>query len=257
MTHNEPLTPPTRPQPPPPPPGSPSAAQSPQPTPPRSGPAPSGPQPAPPGPRPAPPGPRPAPYPGAPAGRAAVDSQAVASRQGCGCSRGCLTVLLTLALLLVGGVVAALTFGRGYVARRLPTWEAQQPLLGPALDLTGLRAKLQPRSEVDVYAQKRARQGGVDDRALLPADLALYARPAHEAYNIGATQVTAYQRVSATRDEAHAHVLDGMAAHGWELLQELETPEGLQLAWRKGERTCQIALVAVDGQVELWLRAVP
>lgn len=201
--------------------------------------------------------PQPPTHPGAPAYNPAIDGQAAANRKGCGCARGCLIVLLALVLLVVGGGVAALTVGRSYVARQLPAWEAQQPLLGPALDLTGLRGKLASQPDADLSEQKKARQGGANDKALLPPDLVLYAHPSLEAYNISATQVTAYQRATRTLDEAYAHLVDGMAAQGWELVSEMETAEGLQLGWRKGERTCQVELVAVDGQTELWLRATP
>lgn len=190
-----------------------------------------------------------------PAPPATGTASAPARRCGGGCLKGCAITAGVLGGLLVLLVLFVLIFGRSILGRSLPALEARYPLLGPALDLTGLRARLTPK--VDVQKLQRGRQKGENERGLVPADIVLYANPTLETYSVSRSQVTGYQRVQAPLDEVRAYLLAGMAAQGWELLAERTTERGAQLQWAKTGRNCQVDLVTVQNGTEIWLRSNP
>lgn len=175
-----------------------------------------------------------------------------AKRSGCGCPAGCLIAVAVVAVLVVGGAGAGYLWGRPYIARQLPAWEAQVPLLGPALDITGLRARLVP--PVDTERLQRGRQEGENNPHGLPADLTVYPNPVAETYNVSPTQVTAYQRVAEPLETVRAHLAEGMTRDGWTLAQEREIQDGVQLGWVKEGRACQMELGAYGRYTEVWLR---
>ena len=175
-------------------------------------------------------------------------------RSGCtGCARGCGIALLVLLVALVLAGVAAWTFGRPWLAAQLPALEARQPLLTPLLDYTGLRARLVPAPTGEEPSRERV--PGENDRGRLPADILVYDAPIAEAYSIGAAQVTAFQRVHATPEEAAAFFREGMALRGWELVLEREIEDGRHLGWTRDGRTCQVEIVASERHTEIWLRS--
>ncbi|MHB1318763.1 MAG: hypothetical protein ACYCYF_09120 [Anaerolineae bacterium] len=178
---------------------------------------------------------------------------------GGGCLKGCGIALLALLAVLVLTLVWAAIWGRPFLAARLPEWEAQQPLLTPLLDYSGMRARLVPQADVQELQQGRIE--GENDRSLVPADIPLYEHALAEAYSVSASQVTGYQKVSASPDEARAWLLDGMGIQGWALVEERAAvgggavDEGVQLFWTKGERTCQMDILPSGGGAEIWLRS--
>ena len=178
---------------------------------------------------------------------------AVQKRSGSGCLKGCAITLGVVVGLVVLFVLFVVIFGRTIIGRNLPVLEARYPLLGPVLDLTGMRAKLTPK--VNTEKLQRGRLKGANDRALVPADIGLYDSPALETYSASSSQVTGYQRVSISLDEVHAHMLSEMAAQGWELLSDRTTDLGMQLMWKKGQRNCQMDLVEREDNTEIWLRS--
>ncbi|MHB1293798.1 MAG: hypothetical protein ACYC4R_02265 [Anaerolineae bacterium] len=193
-------------------------------------------------------------YPYPPQQQPPYQTPAPAQKSGCaGCLRGCLISVLAVVAFLLIGAGTAYAFGRPYIAKHLPAWEAEQPLLGLALDYTGLRKHLAP--QVDVQAAQSGRQEGEGDRALLPEDLALVPNPVAETFNISMSQVTAFQRISATPETVQAYLLDGMAQQGWELLLERQTDAGVQYSWAKAPRNCQVEIIRREGYTEVWLRS--
>lgn len=172
---------------------------------------------------------------------------------GGGCVRGCLIALAAVAVLVVGGVAVAALFGRQFVARQLPVWEARQPLLTVALDVTGLRERFTVPD--DTERQRQGRKAGVSAKERLPEDLAIYPSPVAETFNVGAFEVTAFQRVAEPLETVRAHLEEAMAAQGWTLGLERQTPLGVLLGWTKDERTCQVELMERDGYAEVWLRS--
>ena len=84
-------------------------------------------------------------------------SQPPSARAGCGCLKGCAIALAVLFVLALAGGLGAWAFGRPWLARRLPAWEASQPLLTPLLDYSGLRARLLPAPDAEaVWEGRRA-----------------------------------------------------------------------------------------------------
>jgi hypothetical protein len=224
---------------------------------------PSGPPPSTPDPNAAPeagPAPQPASAPTPAQARVAAARQAArrsappreARRSGCGCPAGCLIALGVVVALVLGGAAAGYVWGRPYIARQLPAWEARFPLLGPALDLTGLRARLVPPTDTEHL--QRTRQEGENDRSLLPADVAVYPTAVAEAYSVSLDQVTAYQRVAEPVEVVREHLATSMAASGWALSAERETEVGTLLGWTKEQRTCQVELIPDGRYTEVWLR---
>ena len=178
---------------------------------------------------------------------------ATENHSGSGCLKGCAIpagVVVGLVALLV---LIALIFGRTIIGRNLPALEARYPLLGPALDLTGMRDKLTPR--VDVEKLQRGRQAGQNAKDRLPEDITVYPNPSAETYNIAANQVTAYQRVAEPIETVRAYFADAMAELGWELLLERQTDAGVQLSWAKAQRNCQIEFIERGDYTEVWLRS--
>jgi len=173
-------------------------------------------------------------------------------RSGCGCPAGCLIALGIVVALVLGGAAAGYVWGRPYIARQLPAWEARFPLLGPALDLTGLRARLVPPT--DTERLQRARREGANDRSLLPADIAVYPSAVAETYSVSHDQVTAYQRVAEPLETVREHLSTTMASSGWTLSLERETEVGTLLGWSKEQRTCQVELIPEGRYTEVWLR---
>jgi hypothetical protein len=173
-------------------------------------------------------------------------------QRGGGCLRSCLIASLVLVVLLVAGGVGGFILGRAYIARQLPEWEARYPALGIATGLLHLRGDLSAPGEQP--GGPAAKQAGANDRALLPADLPVYAYPLAEAYSIAEAHATGYQRVAESYDAVLAHVRESMPRHGWELVAEQPAQGGQLLLWQKGERDCQIEVVAYEGASELWLR---
>ena len=87
-----------------------------------------------------------------------------------GCLGSCLIVLLVFIVVIAGTVGAAYTFGRPYVARKLPEWEAKYPLIGLASGLLNLRSQfVQQGPLVDLTA----RQSGSNDKSLIPPDIVI------------------------------------------------------------------------------------
>jgi hypothetical protein len=182
-----------------------------------------------------------------------TSTPAAGKRSGGGCLKGCAITLGVAVGLIVLFVLFVIIFGRTIIGHNLPALEARYPLLGPALDLTGMRAKLIPK--VDIARLQRGRLQGANDRELVPSDIVLYNSPELETYSASSSQVTGYQRVGISLDDAHAHMLSEMAAQGWELLSDRTTDMGMQLMWKKGQRNCQMDLVAFEGYTEIWLRS--
>jgi hypothetical protein len=175
-----------------------------------------------------------------------------------GCLKGCGLTLLALVAIVVFAVAWVAIWGRPFLAARLPEWEARQPLLTPLFDYTGLRARLVPQTEVQELQQGRVE--GRNDRNLVPNDIPLHDQPRAEAYSVSATELTGYQQVSATLEEARAWLLDGMGIQGWELVEERTidggaADGGVQLFWTKGERTCQMDVLSTGDVTEVWLRS--
>ena len=179
-------------------------------------------------------------------------SPATEKRSG-GCLRGCLISLAVVGGIIILAVLFVLIFGRTLIARNLPALEARYPLLGPALDLTGMRAKLVV--PVDTTKLQRGRQAGQNAKDRLPEDITVYPDPSAETYNIAANQVTAYQRVAEPLETVRAYFADAMAELGWELLLERQTDAGVQLSWAKAGRNCQVEFIERGDYTEVWLRS--
>lgn len=173
------------------------------------------------------------------------------STGGGGCLRSCLIASAIVLVLVAGGLFATYTFGRRYVSRNLPQWQTQYPLLGWAVTLLDLRESFQ--DTVPQVVGGSGRVEGEVDKALLPDDLALHPHPASEVYSIGSDHVTGFQRVEEAREPVAAALRNGMDEWGWELVSLLEDEATELQVWRKGERVCQIEVVAGD-QTEVWLR---
>ncbi|MFO7696129.1 MAG: hypothetical protein R6X16_03115 [Anaerolineae bacterium] len=175
-----------------------------------------------------------------------------------GCLKGCGITLLALAAILVLAFVWAAIWGRPFLAARLPAWEAQQPLLTPLLDYSGLRARLMPEPDAQQLREElqQGRVQGNGDRNLVPNDIPLYEQPLAEAFSVSATEATGYQQVDVPPDDVRARLLDEMGIQGWELIEERAVDDGgVQLFWTKGERTCQMDILHVDDLTEVWLRS--
>lgn len=78
--------------------------------------------------------------------------------------------------------------------------------------------------------------------------------PVAETFNIGMSQVTAFQRVAAAPETVQAYLLDGMGQQGWELLLERQTDAGMQYSWAKAPHNCQAEIIPRGGYTEVWLR---
>lgn len=174
-----------------------------------------------------------------------------AKRGGSGCLKGCLIVSGIAVLLLVAGTGLALTAGRAYVTRNLPEWEARYPLLGLGIDLLSLREQFVAQGG---SLPTGARQAGSDNKALLPADVAVHPSPQNEVYNISPEQVTAFQRVKAPQDEVLAHLRTAWNDNGWSLHDEREIDGAPLLVWQKDGRVCRMEVLPTDRGTEVWLR---
>jgi hypothetical protein len=169
-----------------------------------------------------------------------------------GCLRSCLLTTLVLVLLAVASVGGAYFFGRAYLARQLPVWEARYPALGLAVDLLHLRENLAPaEGELTAGSERRA---GVDDKSAMPDDLPLYPDPEVETYSVGEEQALGFQRVAGTPQAVRSYLEATMPQHGWALAREQDTTWGHLLVWEKGERTCQTEVVASEAATEIWIR---
>jgi hypothetical protein len=169
-----------------------------------------------------------------------------------GCLRSCLITMLVLLLLAVASVGGAAIFGRAYLARQLPVWEARYPSLDLAVDLLRLKGDLAP-AEGDLTVGGE-RSMGVDDKSAMPDDLPLYVDAEVETYSVGEEQALGFQRVADRPDAVLSHLEGTMPQHGWTLAREQDTTWGHLLVWEKDERTCQTEIVPSEAYTEIWIR---
>jgi len=169
-----------------------------------------------------------------------------------GCLRSCLITMVALLLLAVASISAAYFFGRPYLARQLPVWEARYPALGLAIDLLHLDGTPAPAGGDLTIGVKR--MAGIDDRNAMPGDLPLYPNPEVETYSVGEEQTLGFQRVADRPDAVLSHLEETMPQHGWTLAREQDTTWGHLLVWEKDERTCQTEIVPSEAYTEIWIR---
>ena len=168
-----------------------------------------------------------------------------------GCLRSCLIATAVLVILAVVGMAGVYILGRTYLERQLPAWEARYPAVGLARDLLQLRgdtAPTQPGSQVNAE-----RMAGADEKNLMPDDVPLYADPLVETYSVGEDQAVGFQRVASQPEEVLSRLRELMQQNGWELAREQETTWGHLLVWQKGERSCQMEVVASEEATEIWI----
>lgn len=176
---------------------------------------------------------------------------APAKQSGGGCLKGCLIVTLVVVVLLIGGTILALTAGRAYVARHLPEWEARYPALALGIDLLSLRDQFATQGSP---IATDGRQAGANDKALLPADVAVHPSPRTETYNISPDQVTAFQRVAGPASEVLADLRAAWEANDWSLQDEREVADAPVLIWQKGDRTCRLEMLPAGRDTEVFIR---
>jgi hypothetical protein len=168
-----------------------------------------------------------------------------------GCLRSCLIATAVLVVLAVVGMAGVYILGRTYLERQLPAWEARYPAVGLARDLLQLRGD---SALIEPGLQDNAeRMAGVDDRDQMPDDVPLYADPLVETYSVGDDQAVGFQRIASQPEEVLSRLRELMQQDGWELVQEQETTWGYLLVWQKGERSCQMEVVASDESTEIWI----
>jgi len=168
-----------------------------------------------------------------------------------GCWKGCLITLAVLAILAAAGLGAGIYYGFQWAGERLAELKTEHPWLEPAWKvLTDLAA---PVGETDQAALLQGRQEGSPDRALLPADMAVFSESLREAFSIGEKQITVFQQIDRPVKEVQRHFDREWKRNGWKPGPDLN-PLGPGSTWTKGEWTCRISFFDAPAPTEIFIR---
>ena len=168
--------------------------------------------------------------------------------RGMGCfARGCLTLLVLVAVLLAGSVALYHLWLGPRLHAAVARFEVEHPALAAIASLAG-------GAGGPISAVTTGREPGSTDKNLVPPDVALLGDADAEAFSIGGDKVTAYQRAQGKLPEVRALLERRMRASLWAAEPPQEGRDTVRLRFSKEDRHCSFELVERPPEVLTYVR---